>query len=68
MTTLDDIRGSSRATITRREAAEVLQVDPRTVTEAIKQGNIPALQIGRRIVIPRARFIAMFDATVADAS
>lgn len=61
MNDLDALRASTSPTITRADAAQVLGVDPRTVTEAIKQGTIPAIKVGRRVLIPRERFLAMFD-------
>lgn len=45
-------------TLTVREAAELLGTDPRTVTGelSVNGGSIPALRVGRRIVIPREPF------------
>ena len=57
-----ELRDSSSATISRKDVADVLGIDPRTVTEGIKQGNIPSLKIGRRVLVPRERFLALFDA------
>lgn len=59
--TLDDLRKSTRATVTREEAAVLFDVDPRTITTGIKEGNIPAIKLGRRVVIPREKFLALFD-------
>ncbi|MGO2746739.1 helix-turn-helix domain-containing protein [Microbacterium sp.] len=59
---LEDLRASKSAAITRQEAADALGIDPRTVTEGIRQGNIPSLTIGRRVLIPREKFLALFDA------
>ncbi|MBF4458361.1 helix-turn-helix domain-containing protein [Pseudoclavibacter sp. VKM Ac-2867] len=63
--TLDHLRKSSAATITRAEAAAVLGVDARTVTTAIANGTVPGIKIGRRVVIPREKFLALFDAEAA---
>ncbi|KRC60621.1 hypothetical protein ASE14_06420 [Agromyces sp. Root81] len=63
--TLDSLRKSAAATCTRRDIAEVMDVDPRTVTEGIKQGNIPSIKVGRRVLIPRERFLALFESEVA---
>ncbi|MGH4002015.1 MAG: helix-turn-helix domain-containing protein [Pseudonocardiaceae bacterium] len=60
--TMGDLRDSSRATITRDEASAVLEIDPRTVTVGIEDGTIPAIRIGRRLVIPRERFLALLEA------
>lgn len=59
--TLDDLRESTRATVKREEAALILGVDPRTITTGIKEGNIPSISLGRRVVIPRERFLSLFD-------
>lgn len=59
--TLETLRTSTAYTITRQEAAAVLGVDPRTVTAGIAEGNIPAIKLGRRVVIPRAKFLALFE-------
>lgn len=59
--TLDALRDSPAATITRTEAAAALGVDPRTISVAIAEGNIPAIRLGRRVVIPREKFLALFD-------
>jgi excisionase family DNA binding protein len=50
---LDWLKTSTAAAITRRQTAQVLEVDERTVTHAIKKGEIPALSVGRRVLIPR---------------
>lgn len=52
---------SGRATITMREAAEILGVDARTVSGAVRAGDIPAVRVGRRVLIPRHRFFAYLD-------
>lgn len=60
---LDLIRRSASASITVKEAAAVLGVDPRTAAAALSVhgGDIPSLRVGKRIVIPRERFLAFFD-------
>lgn len=58
--TLAELRASNALTITRKEAAAALGVDPRTVTVGIEDGTIPAIKLGRRRVIPRAKFLALF--------
>jgi len=42
-------------------AATVLEVDPRTVSAGVKEGTIPSVRIGRRIVIPREKFLKLFE-------
>lgn len=59
--TIDMMRQSRSFVITRTEAAEALGVDPRTVTAGIENGTIPAVKLGRRVVIPREKFLRIFD-------
>lgn len=42
---------SSRAVMTRKEAAELLQVDPRLVSRGVDEGKIPHIRLGRRLLI-----------------
>lgn len=49
---MDDLRKRRSLVITRKEAAEALGVDPRTITTSIKEGTIPHVKLGRRIVYP----------------
>lgn len=60
ITTLEEAKVATAAVLTRNEVAGILRVNPRTVTEGIRQGTIPAIRVGRRIVIPREPFVAMF--------
>lgn len=50
---LDDLMKSSAAVVTIAEAAELLGVDVRTVSRAMNNGDLPALRVGRRLLIPR---------------
>ena len=43
-----------RQTYTVRETAEVLGIGLNSAYEAIAQGQIPALRIGNRLLVPRA--------------
>lgn len=59
--TLAAIRQSKAAAITRAEAAAALGIDPRTVSVAINDGTIPSIRLGRRVLIPREKFLALFE-------
>ncbi len=59
--TLETLRASTAPTITMKVAATVLEVDPRTVSAGVKEGTIPSVRIGRRIVIPREKFLKLFE-------
>ncbi|KUF06775.1 helix-turn-helix domain-containing protein [Leucobacter sp. G161] len=59
--TLAEARESTLAAITRAEAGAIAGVDPRTITAGIKDGTIPAIKLGRRVLIPREKFIKLFE-------
>lgn len=63
--TLADARASKKAALTIGEGAALLSLDPRTVSAAISAGDIPAIRVGRRVLIPRERFLALFETTPA---
>lgn len=63
---MDDLRKRRSLVITRKEAAEALGVDPRTITTSINEGTIPHVKLGRRIVIPREKFLALFADTAPE--
>lgn len=50
---LDWLRNAAAAAITRRQTAQVLGVDERTVTRAINNDELPSLRMGRRVLVPR---------------
>jgi len=59
--TIEKLRDSRSLVITRTEAAHALGVDPRTVTAGIENGTLPSVKLGRRVVIPREKFLRLFD-------
>ena len=42
----------SKAVLTTRETASVLRVSEKSVREGIKEGTIPCVRIGRRVLVP----------------
>ncbi len=60
---LEDLRASRSAVVTVAEAASVFGVDVRTVTRAIQNGELPALRLGRRVLIPRLPLLACLGVT-----
>ena len=60
---LDDLRASRSAVVTIADAAAVLGVDARTVSRAVQNGELPALRVGRRLLIPRLLLLACLGAT-----
>lgn len=59
--TIDDIR--DRATITVPEAARVLLLSRDVAYKAALAGELPTLRLGRRILVPVPRLLAMLGAT-----
>lgn len=68
MLSIERLRSSGCATVTIKEAAELVGVDPRTLNGAltIHGGDIPARRIGRRVVIPREAFLSWFDGSTVE--
>lgn len=60
--TLDEAR--QRATLKVPEAAELLGISCRAAYTAIDAGQLPALHIGRRIVVPAPRLLALLGEDV----
>lgn len=42
----------NKAVLTTRETASVLRVSEKSVREGIKEGSIPCIRLGRRLLIP----------------
>ena len=58
-----------RETLTVAEAAKALGLSRNSVYEGVRRGEIPALRIGRRVVIPRTALAALFhELRVADSA
>lgn len=68
MTLLDELRSSPQVTVTLAQAAAILGVDPRTVSGAVRAGDIPAVRVGRRVLIPKHRFLAYLDGSASGIS
>ncbi len=56
-----------RATYTVPEVAGLLGISRATAYAMLRQGEIPARQIGSRWIIPRRRFDAWLDGDLEDA-
>ena len=57
--TLEELRHSNKAVITRSEAASLLHCDARTVSRGIDDHTIPSIKLGRRVFIPVPAFLSM---------
>lgn len=64
---LEQLAQSTCPTITVSAAAGVLGVDPRTVMRGVDEGTIPAIRLGRRVVIPRVPLLRMLTGEPASA-
>jgi excisionase family DNA binding protein len=60
--TLDDLRASTAAVVPVADVASLLEIDPRTVLRGCEDGQLPSIRVGRRVLIPRLRLLAMLDA------
>lgn len=54
-----DIEAMESPTLSLKDGARALGVDPRTLLRAIDDGTVPGIRVGRRVVIPRAPFLRM---------
>ena len=63
---LEDLRASGSAVVTVAQAASVFGVDVRTVARAIENGELPAVRLGRRVLIPRLPLLAVLGVAVDD--
>ena len=62
ITTWAAARTTDREVLNRAEVATLLNLDPRTIDHAIADGTIPAVHVGRRVLIPRRPFLHAFGA------
>jgi excisionase family DNA binding protein len=63
---LEELRISRAAVVTVAQAAAVFGVDVRTVARAIENGELPALRLRRRVLIPRLPLLAALGVVVDD--
>jgi excisionase family DNA binding protein len=48
-----------KATLTVPEAAELLGIGRALAYEGVRDGSIPSVRIGRRVLVPRAKLLAL---------
>lgn len=51
--------GAERLTLTVPEAGELLGIGRYAAYAAVRSGELPVIRIGRKLLIPRARLLAM---------
>ncbi|TSE03753.1 helix-turn-helix domain-containing protein [Mesorhizobium intechi] len=54
-----------RRTVTVEEAAKALGIGRNAAYEGVRHGQIPAIKIGKRLLVPRAALERMLDPTKA---
>lgn len=50
--------------LTMKDAASLVGVDYRTIKQAIETGTIPTVQVGARLMVPRAELLRVFGIDV----
>jgi excisionase family DNA binding protein len=64
---LDEVRASTATVLTVAQTTRLFTdlngetVDERTVRRACEDGQLPSIRIGRRVLIPRLRLLAMLE-------
>lgn len=56
---------AEKPTLTVEEASALASVGINQMYQAVREGTIPSLRIGRRILIPRKKFMAMLEGEAA---
>lgn len=57
---------ASEPTISAKRAAAVLGISIRHAYAAIERGEIPSIRVGRKVVVPTARFLAQYSDLVPE--
>ncbi len=55
----DQLGLSGKAVVTTHEASIVLRISERSVRQAIKDGGLPSVRVGRRVLIPVPMLVRM---------
>ncbi len=50
---------TDKAVVTTHEASMVLRISERSVRQAIKEGTLPSVRVGRRVLIPVPMLVNM---------
>jgi len=56
--------GKESLVLTAGETAKILRLSKTTVYDQIRQGSIPSIRIGKRILIPRAALMRKLEEAV----
>lgn len=60
--TLEELRTSTKVALTITDVARTLEVDERTVRRACTDGQLPCIQVGRRLLVPREKLLLLLSA------
>jgi excisionase family DNA binding protein len=61
-----DMSAVERLTVTVTQAAVMLGISRTSAYERVRRDEIPTVRLGRRLLVPKARLLAMLDADSAD--
>lgn len=56
-----DMSAVERLTVTVTQAAVMLGISRTSAYERVRRGEIPTVRLGRRLLVPKARLLAMLD-------
>jgi excisionase family DNA binding protein len=65
--TQDQMNLSESLVLTVGEAAKLLRLSKTTTYDQIRQGSIPSIRMGKRILVPRAALMRMLEETMGKA-
>lgn len=65
--TEEQMNSSESLVLTVGEAAKLLRLSKTTTYDQIRQGSIPSIRMGKRILVPRAALIRMLEETTGKA-
>ncbi|WP_200214955.1 helix-turn-helix domain-containing protein [Micromonospora coerulea] len=57
---------TAEPTITAKRVAAILGISIRHAYAAIERGDIPSIRVGRKVVVPTARFLAQYSDLVPE--
>ena len=52
---------TERLTYTVEEAGKLLGISRNTAFDAARKGDIPTIRVGRRLLVPKKRFLEMLE-------
>lgn len=57
---------AAEPTISAKRAAAILGISIRHAYVAIERGDIPSIRVGRKVVVPTARFLAKYSELIPE--